>query len=39
MTSKIIPLPFVLLIKSGKCGKEGEKLQKFEYLENEELFR
>ena len=21
--------------ESGKCGKEGEKLQKFEYLENE----
>ena len=25
--------------ESGKCGKEGKKLQKFEYLENEELFR
>ena len=24
--------------KSGKCGKEGKKLQKFEYLENEESF-
>ena len=22
----------------GKCGKEGEKLQKFEYLENEKSF-
>ena len=26
--------PFVC----GKCGKEGEKLQKFEYLENEKSF-
>ena len=26
--------PFV----SGKCGKEGEKLQKFEYLGNEKSF-
>ena len=26
--------------ESGKCGKEGKKLQKVEYLENEnELFR
>ena len=24
--------------KSGKCGKEGKKLQKFEYLENEKSF-
>ena len=24
--------------KSGKCGKEGEKLQKFEYLKNEKSF-
>ena len=24
--------------ESGKCGKEDEKLQKFEYLENEESF-
>ena len=23
---------------SGKCGKEGKKLQKFEYLENEKSF-
>ena len=23
---------------SGKCGKEGEKLQKFEYLESEKSF-
>ena len=26
--------PFV----SGKCGKEGNKLQKYEYLENENSF-
>ena len=24
--------------ETGKCGKEGEKLQKFEYLENEKSF-
>ena len=24
--------------QSGKCGKEGEKLQKFEYLENQKSF-
>ena len=24
--------------ESGKCGKEEKKLQKFEYLENEEVF-
>ena len=24
--------------ESGKCGKEGEKLQKFEYLKNEKSF-
>ena len=24
--------------ESGKCGKEGEKLQKFEYLENKNSF-
>ena len=24
--------------ESGKCGKEEEKLQKFEYLENKESF-
>ena len=23
---------------SGKCGKKGKKLQKFEYLENEKSF-
>ena len=25
-------------IESGKCGKEGKKLQKFKYLENEKSF-
>ena len=24
--------------ESGECGKEGKKLQKFEYLENEKSF-
>ena len=24
--------------ESGKCGKEGKKSQKFEYLENEKRF-
>ena len=24
--------------KSGKCGKEGKKLQKFEYYENKKSF-
>ena len=24
--------------ESGKCGKEGKKRQKFEYLENEKSF-
>ena len=24
--------------ESGKCGKEGKKIQKFEYLENEKSF-
>ena len=37
MTSWIIPLPFALF-EPGKCGKEGKKLQKFEYLENEKSF-
>ena len=36
MTSQIIPLPFVLL--NLETGKEGKKLQKFEYLENEKRF-
>ena len=26
---------FIWLFESGKCWKEGTKLQKFEYLENE----
>ena len=25
-------------LESAKCGKEGEKLQKFKYLENEKSF-
>ena len=29
---------FICPIKSGKCGKEGKKLQRFEYLENEKSF-
>ena len=37
MTPQIIPLPFLLYV-SGNCGKEGEKLQKFEYLKNKESF-
>ena len=24
--------------ETGKCGKDGKKLQKFEYLENEKSF-
>ena len=36
MTLLIIPLPFVLL--KGNCGKEEEKIQKSEYLENEASF-
>ena len=36
MTSWIIPLPFVLL--NLESGKEGKKLQKLEYRENEENF-
>ena len=24
--------------ESGNCGKEGKKIQKFEYLENEKSF-
>ena len=30
---------FTCSFESRKCGKEGENLQKFEYLENEKLFR
>ena len=46
MTSKIM-MPIQDIIKystsiypfeSGKCGKKGKKLQKFEYLENEKSF-
>ena len=37
MTSQIISLPFCPFV-SGKCGKEGKKLQKFEYRENEKSF-
>ena len=37
MTSLIIPLPFVLL-NLEKSGKEEEKIQKFEYLENKKSF-
>ena len=29
---------FHLPFKSEKCGKEGEKLHKFEYLDNEKGF-
>ena len=36
MTSEIIPLPFPF--ESRKFGKEGTKLQKSEYLENEKSF-
>ena len=32
MTTSICPSA------SGKCGKEGKKLQRFEYLENEKCF-
>ena len=36
MTSKIIPLSFVLL--NLENGNEGEKVQKMEYLETERSF-
>ena len=29
---------FICPFESGKCGNEGKKLQKFEYLENEKSF-
>ena len=29
---------FICPFESGMCGKEGKKLQKFEYLENEKSF-
>ena len=31
-------LHFICHSESGKCGKEGKKLQKSEYLENEKSF-
>ena len=34
---QIIPVSFCPF-ESGKCGKEGKILQKFEYLENEKSF-
>ena len=37
MTSYIIPLPFVLL-NLVSVERKGKKLQKFEYLENENSF-
>ena len=41
MTSQIIPFALSTSIcpfESEKCGKEGKKLQKIEYLENEKSF-
>ena len=29
---------FICPFESGKCGREGEKLEKFVYLENEKSF-
>ena len=29
---------FICSFESGKCGKEGKKLQKLEYVENENSF-
>ena len=29
---------FISPFESGKCGKEGKKLRKFEYLKNEKSF-
>ena len=37
MTSLIIPAS-ICPFESGNCRKEGKKLQKFEYLENEKSF-
>ena len=37
MTSQIIALPFALL-NLESVGKEGKKIEKFEYLENEKNF-
>ena len=35
---QIIPLSFFPLNLESACGKEEKKLQKYEYLENEERF-
>ena len=37
MTSEIVPLPFVLL-NLESLERQGKKLQKFDYLENEKSF-
>ena len=29
---------FICPFESGKCGQEGKKIQKFEYVENEKIF-
>ena len=34
----IIYFTSICPFESGNCGKEGKKLQKFEYLENEKSF-
>ena len=34
----IIYFTSICPFESGKCGKEGKKSQKFEYLENEKSF-
>ena len=31
-------LIFIYRFESGKCGKKGKKIQKFEYLKNENSF-
>ena len=33
-----IPLYLTLPFESGKCGKEGNEFQKFEYLKNKKYF-
>ena len=39
MTSQVIPISIIICpFESGKCGKEGKKLQKFESLENKKSF-
>ena len=35
LQNKFRKIPLFCPFESGKCGKEGKKLQKFEYLENE----